>query len=113
MKQRNVLFATLIMLVPLVGGLIWLFGWLLSTKNEMNEKYNTGIITGWILLVPFLGALIFFWSYAGGANKVTGKYSQGIGFLMFFIAPLAGFLHQTAFNEAGQRGAPGQQLRAA
>ena len=112
MKQRNVLFAALIMLVPIVGALIWLFGWLLSTKNEMNEKYNTGIITGWILLVPFLGGLIFMWSYAGGANKVTGKYSQGIGFLMMLFAPLGGYLHQTAFNELAAR-APGQALRAA
>jgi hypothetical protein len=112
MQQRNVLFATLIMFVPIVGGLIWLFGWLLPTKNEMNQKYNTGIITGWILLVPILGGLIFTWSYAGGAAKVTGKYSQVVGFLLFLVAPLAGYLHQSAFNEQGQRN-PGQALRAA
>ncbi len=112
MQQRNVLFAALIMLVPLVGGLIWLFGWLLPTKNEMNQKFNTGIITGWILLVPFLGGLIFMWSYAGGAAKVHGKYSQGMGFLMMLLAPLGAYLHQTAFNETAGR-APGQALRAA
>lgn len=107
MKQRNVLFAALIMLVPFVGGLIWLFGWLLSTKNEMNEKFNTGIITGWILLVPLLGGLIFMWSYAGGAAKVHGKYSQGIGFLVMFVPILGPYLHQSAFNETAQRGGSG------
>ena len=46
MQQRSPIFAALIMFVPIVGILIWLFAWLLSTKNEMNQKFNTGIITG-------------------------------------------------------------------
>jgi hypothetical protein len=112
MQQRNPLFAALIIFVPFVGGLIWLFAWLLSTKNEMNQKFNTGIITGWILLVPFLGGLIFMWSYAGGAAKVHGKYSQGMGFLVLLLAPLGGYLHQSAFNEAGQRGGAAMQRAA-
>jgi CDP-diglyceride synthetase len=102
MQQRNVLFATLIMFVPLVGGLIWLFGWLLPTKNEMNQKYNTGIPHGILLIVPIVN-FWWLWKYATAANKVTGKLSPGVGFVVFFIAPLAGYLHQSAFNEQGAK----------
>lgn len=111
MQQRNVLFATLIMFVPLVGGLIWLFGWLLPTKNEMNQKFNAGIPHGILLIIPIVN-LWWLWQYAGAANKVTGKLSQGVGFIVFFIAPLAGYLHQSAFNEQGQRGGAALQRAA-
>lgn len=111
MQQRNVLFATLIMLVPLVGGLIWLFGWLLPTKNEMNQKFNAGIPHGILLIVP-IANLYWLWKYAGAASKVHGKLSPVAGFLVFFIAPLAGYLHQSGFNEAGARGgAPGMAMQ--
>lgn len=115
MQQRSPIFAALIMFVPIVGILIWLFAWLLSTKNEMNQKFNTGIITGWIFLVPILGPILFYWQYAGGAAKVHGKYSQGVGFiLLFLLAPVGAYLHQAAFNEAAQRGggAPGMAMQA-
>lgn len=112
MQQRNVLFATLIMFVPIVGGLIWLFGWLLPTKNEMNQKFNTGIPHGILIIVP-IANLYWLWCYASAANKVTGKLSPVVGFLVFFIAPLAGYLHQSAFNEQGQRGGPGNAMQRA
>jgi hypothetical protein len=101
------------MFVPIAGILIWLFGWYLSTKNEMNQKYNTGIVTGWIFLVPLLGPILFAWSYAGGAAKVHGKYSQGVGFLLLFLlAPVGAYLHQAAFNEVAARGgAPGMAMQ--
>lgn len=114
MKQRSPAFAGLIMLVPIVGILIWWFGWYVSTKNEMNQKYNTGIPTAWVILIPFIGGLWFAWAWAGGAAKVHGKYSQGVGFLlMFFIAPVGAWLHQAAFNEVGARGAPGMAMQQA
>ena len=75
MQQRNPLYAALIWLIPIVGLLVWWFTWYLPTKREMNQKYNAGIVTGWIVLVPFIGFLYFHWSYAGGAAKVHGKYS--------------------------------------
>ena len=102
-------------LVPIAGIFIFLFGWYLSTKNEMNQKYNTNIITGWIFLVPFIGPLLFAWSYAGGAAKVHGKYSQGVGFLLlFFLGPIGGAIHQAAFNEVAARGgAPGMAMQQA
>ncbi|MBP6845046.1 MAG: hypothetical protein KA201_14945 [Kofleriaceae bacterium] len=114
MQQRNPLYAALIWLIPIVGILVWFFTWYLPTKREMNAKYNAGIITGWICLVPFIGFLIFHWSYAGGAAKVHGKYSQGLGFiLMLFILPVGAYLQQAAFNEVAARGgAPGTAMQA-
>lgn len=107
MQQRNVLFATLTPFIPLVGGLIWLFGWLLSTKNEMNQKYNAGIPHGILIIIPVVN-LWWMWRYASAANKVTGKLSPVAGFLVLLIAPLGGFLHQSAFNEQGRLAGGGQ-----
>ena len=113
MQQRNPLYAALIWLIPSVGLLVWWFTWYLPTKREMNQKYNAGIVTGWIVLVPFIGFLYFHWSYAGGAAKVHGKYSQGLGFiLMLFILPVGAYLQQAAFNEAAQRGGAALQRAA-
>lgn len=105
MKHRSPLYPGLIWLIPIAGIFLFLFGWYLSTKNEMNQKYNTGIITGWILLVPLLGLILFAWSWAAGAAKVHGKYTGGIGFLlMFLLGPIGGAIHQAAFNEAAKAG---------
>lgn len=111
MQKRNPLFAALILFVPLVGGLIWLFGWLLPTKNEMNQKFNTGIPHGILIIIPIVG-LWWMWQYAGAANKVTGKYSQAVGFLLLLIAPVGGYLHQSAFNEQADRGGTAMQRAA-
>ena len=63
-------------------------------------------------IARILGPLIFAWSYAGGAAKVHGKYSQGIGFLALLIIPVGGYLHQSAFNETAQRGGAALQRAA-
>ena len=79
--------------------------WLRACKHEMNAKYNAGIPTTFLLIVP-IANLFYMWKWAGGAEKANGgKYSQVIAFLLFFVPFAFGiFLHQSAFNEAAQRG---------
>lgn len=79
--------------------------WLRACKHEMNAKYNAGIPTTFLLIVP-IANLFYMWKWAGGAEKANGgKYSQVISFLLFLVPFAFGiFLHQSAFNEASARG---------
>jgi hypothetical protein len=70
--------------------------WLISTKNELNQKFNAGIPTGWLLI---LGPLGLYWSYKywTAVQKVTGV-SWILGFL---FGPIGAFMAQGKFNETG------------
>ena len=74
--------------------------WLISTKDEMNAKFNAGIPTGWFLI---LGPLGLYWSYKywTAVQKITGM-NWIIGFL---LGPIGAFMAQGKFNTAGAGGA--------
>lgn len=102
MTQRN----------PIVVLLLWCvtFGiypllWCIGTKDELNAKFNTGIPTGWMLIIPVLN-LFWMFKFWSGVQKATGV-SWIIGFL---LGPIGAFLAQGKFNEMGSGGA---QARAA
>src|SRR5262245_50786011 len=108
MNQRNpVVTAALALIVP-----FYALYWLVSTKNEMNSKYGTKVPTGWVILIPGIGILWFTFAWAGAAAKVHGKFGTFVGWLLNLVPFVGPFMHQTAFNEAGQRGA-GTAMRAA
>lgn len=102
MTQKSPVTVWLLTLVTFgIYGLLWLR----ACKHEMNAKYNAGIPTTFLAIIPGVN-LYYLWKWTGGAEKANGgKYNQLVGMLLFFIPALfAIFLHQSAFNEAAQRG---------
>lgn len=86
MKNRSPVIVLLLSIVTLG---IYALVWHVQTKNEMNEQYNAGIPTAWILLVPFVGGLYWMWKWSEGAEKATGQ-SGIVVFLLMMMIPIVG-----------------------
>jgi len=85
--------------------------WLVSTKNEMNQRFNTGIPTGWLLIVP-IANLFWLWKWSQGVEKATG-FGAAVCFILYlFVGFIVPPLVQSKFNAIGG-GAGGAQARAA
>jgi hypothetical protein len=85
--------------------------WMVKTKNEMNKcGVNPPIPTAWMLLIPFIGPLLFQWKFSGGVEHVTqGKSSQAMTFILLFVLSVIGMaIVQSSLNQAIDRGVPGQ-----
>jgi hypothetical protein len=78
--------------------------WAIKTKDELNAKFNTGIPTAWLLLVPIV-SLFWMFKFAQGVQKASGVN----WILTFLFFPIGAFLAQGKFNELGG----GAQARAA
>ena len=107
MTQRS---PVMVLVYTLISFGIYGIYWFVKTKDEMNQKFNTGIPTAWYLIIPILN-LLWLWKYWQGVQKVTG-FSGVAGFLMtlFYLSWLAMFIAQGKFNAVGAGGA---QARAA
>ena len=106
MTKRSV--AAVIILTFITFGIYGLV-WMVKTKTEMN-KAGADIPTAWMLLIPFIGPIIWQWKWAGGVEHVTGgKFSQVIAFILLFVLSVIGMaIIQAELNKAIDRGVPGQ-----
>ena len=97
MTQRN---SVTVIILSLVTFGIYALIWLVKTKDEMNARGAT-IPTAWLILLPIVGPLIFFWKWSEGFEKVTNKAQPAaIMFLLFLVfAPVAWYLAQEQFNK--------------
>jgi membrane protein YdbS with pleckstrin-like domain len=107
MTQRS---PAVVFLLCLVTFGIYNIFWYVSTKNEMNQRFNTGIPTGWLLIVP-IANLIWMWKWAQGAEKATGFGAAVTFILMLVFGIVVPPLLQSKFNAAS--GGAGAQVRAA
>ena len=106
MTKRSVASVIILTLVTLgIYGLVWM----VKTKGEMNQA-GANIPTAWMLLIPFIGPIIWQWKFAGGVEHVTGgKFSQAISFILMFVLGIIGMaIIQSELNKAIDRGVPGQ-----
>jgi hypothetical protein len=99
--------AAVIILTILTLG-IYSLVWAVKTKNEMNSA-GASIPTAWMILIPFVGALIWYWKWCGGVEHVTGgKFSQVISFILILVLGIIGMaIIQSELNKAIDRGVPG------
>ncbi len=102
MKNRSV---PMVIILGIVTLFIYYLIWLHQTRAELLEKKAAEKIPSpWLVLIPFVGGLIFLyflWVYAGAAAKVTNeKYSQPIAFiLLWLLGPIGAGIVQGAYNE--------------
>jgi len=107
MKKRPIL--TVFLLTCVTGG-IYLYVWLVKTKDEMNSA-GADIPTAWDLIVPIMN-IWWVWKWAGGVEHVTrGRLTQVTAFLYMFLLSVIGMaLVQVELNkaidEAGASGLP-------
>ncbi len=96
MQQRSVVKLVVLSLVTLG---IYAIVWMVSTKNEMNQK-GAGIPTAWLALVPIVG-FWWTWRYCAGVEQVTdGKTSQVMAFVVLALLGVIGMaIVQDAFNK--------------
>ena len=104
MKNRSV---PMVIILGIVTLFIYYLIWLHQTRAELLEKKAAEkIMSPWLVLIPFVGGLIFIfslWQYAGAAAKVTNdKYSQAVAFLLLWLlGPIGAGIVQGAYNEVG------------
>lgn len=113
MQKRSPIVVVLLTFLTLG---IYSLVWQVKTKNEMNRAFNAGIPTAWLILVPFIGALLWQWKWSAGAEKATGM-SGALVFLLMLFVPIVGIpVMVSKFNEAKPAVSPSlpvAQLRAA
>ncbi len=110
MKTRSPVVVLLLSLVTLG---IYALVWHVKTKTEMNETYNAGIPTAWILLVPFVGGLYWMWKWSEGAEKATGLSGITV-FLLMALLPVVGIpVMVSKFNATQSPIAHAQAIRIA
>ena len=81
MQQRSVVKLIVLSIITLG---IYAIVWMVSTKNEMNQK-GAGIPTAWLALVPIVG-FWWTWRYCAGVEQVTdGKTSQVMAFVVLAL----------------------------
>jgi membrane protease YdiL (CAAX protease family) len=97
MKQRNPLA---VFLLPIVTLGIYSWYWLVKTKGEMN-KLGEHIPTAWIWLIPFVGAIWWYYEYSKGVEHVTGeKINWILAFVVLFLLSTIGqAIIQDSFNK--------------
>lgn len=97
MKARS---PVTVLVLSLVTFGIYALVWQIQTKDEMNRAYGAGIPTAWLLLVPFLGPLLWMWKWSAGASQATGTPALQV-FLMMALLPIVGIPVMTSkFNAA-------------
>lgn len=78
MKNRSI---AAVVLLPFVTFGFYALYWMVSTKNELNQK-GAQIPTAWLLIVPIVN-YYWIWKYYEGAEQVTNKKLNGV--LLFVI----------------------------
>lgn len=107
MKPRS---PVTVLLLSLVTFGIYALIWQVQTKDEMNATYRAGIPTAWLLLVPFVGPLLWMWKWSAGAEKAT-EMSGVTVFLMMALLPIVGIpVMASKFNAASRAPAPAPAL---
>jgi cellobiose-specific phosphotransferase system component IIC len=103
MKKRSVVAVILLTFVTLF---IYHIVWLIKTKREMKDTVGANIVTGWILLIPYIGLFYYWWSWSKGVETFTrGKLSQVISFILMFVcSPIGMAIVQSKFNETIDEG---------
>jgi hypothetical protein len=96
MKHRNSL---LVFFLPLITFGIYQVYWLVSTKKEMNIR-GQKIPTAWILLIPIVGPIWFYWVFSKGAENVTNKDINSIVafLLLYLLGSIGSAIIQDSFN---------------
>ena len=96
MKNRSPI---LVLLLSFITFGIYMLVWMVSTKNEMNER-GASIPTAWMIIIPFVN-IIWMWKYSGGVGHVTNKeLSDVVAFLLLVaLGPIGAFIIQSKFNE--------------
>ena len=97
MKQRNPIA---VFLLGLVTCGIYSLYWAVKTKGEMN-KMGEQIPTAWILLIPIIGAVWWFWKYSEGVGRITKENPSGIMafILLFLLGSIGQAIIQDFFNK--------------
>ncbi len=100
--------ATVIILTFVTFG-IYSLVWAVKTKNEMNSL-GANVPTAWMILIPFIGPLLWYWKFSGGVEHVTaGKMSGVIAFILIVLLGFIGMaIIQAELNKVADRGMPGQ-----
>lgn len=64
--------------------------WLVRTKEDMNTR-GADIPTAWIILIPLVGSLYFYWRWSKGIELVSrGEMSAIVSMIMLVLIPLYG-----------------------
>ncbi len=108
MKHRNPL---VVFILPFVTLGIYQLYWLVKTKGEMNKR-GEKIPTAWILLIPFIGPIWFYWVYSKGVDHVTNhRMNNVVAFiLVWLLGGIGSAIIQDSFNDIS--GAPQQNWSA-
>ena len=93
MKQRNPIAVFILGLVTF--GIYSLY-WAVKTKGEMN-RMGERIPTAWMILIPFIGAIWWFWKYSEGVGHVTKEKMSGI--MAFILLLLLGNIGQAIVQD--------------
>ncbi|HET6612200.1 MAG TPA: DUF4234 domain-containing protein [Kofleriaceae bacterium] len=106
MRTRS---APLVFLFGLITFGIYTLYWMVSTKNELNQR-GAAIPTAWLLIVP-IANIWWMWKYGEGAERATGgKVSGAVAFLLLFLLGTIGMaVVQSMYNSlpaAGQAQMP-------
>jgi hypothetical protein len=96
MKHRNPL---IVFILPFITLGIYQLYWLVKTKREMNKK-GEKILTAWILLIPLIGSIWFYWVYSKGVDHVTDhKMNNIVSFLLLYLlGSIGSAIIQDSFN---------------
>jgi cytochrome bd-type quinol oxidase subunit 2 len=110
MKTRSPI---VVLLLSLLTFGIYALVWHIQTKEEMNKLYNAQIPTAWLLLLPFIGPLLWSWKWSAGAEKATGMSAVSV-FLLMMLIPVVGIpVMVSKFNNANAPAGGVAMLRAA
>lgn len=96
MKHRNPLVVFILSMITC--GIYYLY-WLVKTKGEMNRK-GEKIPTAFILLIPIIGSIWWYWKYSKGVARITqGEVNGAVAFLLLFLLSYIGAaIVQDSFN---------------
>ncbi|MCA9514815.1 MAG: DUF4234 domain-containing protein [Myxococcales bacterium] len=95
MTQRS---PALVVVLTIITFGIYALVWYVTTKNEMNTKFDAQIPTAWLLIIPFVN-IYWIWAYSAGVEKVT-KQPAATTFLLLFLISIVGLpVTQSNFNK--------------
>ncbi len=108
MKNRNPI---LVFVYGLITFGIYSLVWAVKTKGEMNQL-GEKIPTAWIILIPLVGPIWFYWAYSQGVGHITQeKMSAILAFILLFLLGAIGeAIIQDSFNNIA--GAPASPVSA-
>jgi hypothetical protein len=96
MKHRNPLLVFFLGFITL--GIYQIY-WFVSTKKEMNAR-GEKLPTAWILIIPIIGPIWFFWVFSKATENVTNNsINSVVGFLLlYFLSSIGAAIIQDSFN---------------